>query len=561
MKNDKEMFSNIIGYNDIKMALKRIIDILNNQDKYKQLGSKIPHGLLLYGNPGTGKTSISKEFLNNCHRKTFIVRKNKGNGEFINYLNNIFEDAKKNEPSIILLDDLDKFSETDNYNDNNAEYVVVQSLIDEIQDKDIFVIATVNNEKLLPKSLLRSGRFDIQLQIEEPTDKDSFAIINYYLNNKKIAEDVNIQNISYILNGSSCADLEKVCNQAGIYAGYKNESVIHMEDLLRSSLEFVYNTNIEDINKEDRYIINIAYHEAGHALIKELLEPNSVQFITTIKAESSTKGMIKYHNNDNYWDDINFMKNRIKALLAGKAATEIVFNNCDTGCNSDLHKAFDIARRMVDNYCMYGFDAWYYDSCETSEKVKQNKDDKTNELITKYYDEVKKLLIKYRPVLDALAKKLKEKKILFQAEIYNIIQEEKRIMQEKDIITEYINNSKLLYNPIVICGKEDKIQEYLNNIKDYIKTNSNKLLLDITNDNIISSIDKMNINQIDILIIKNLEKLENNIEGQQQLFNIFNNFYNSDKQIIISTTKIINELQHFEKRLITRLYWGKVITI
>ena len=134
-------------------------------------------------------------------------------------------------------------------------------------------------------------------------------------------------------------------------------------------------------------------------------------------------------------------------------------------------------------------------------------------------------------------------------------------MQEKDIITEYINNSKLLYNQIVICGKEDKIQEYLNNIKDYIKTNSNKLLLDITSDNIISSIDKMNINQIDILIIKNLEKLENNIEGQQQLFNIFNNFYNSDKQIIISTTKIIDELQHFEKRLITRLYWGKVITI
>ena len=311
MKKEKEMFSNIIGYDDVKITLKRVIDILNNQDKYKRLGSKIPHGLFLYGNPGTGKTTISKEFLDNCNRKSFIIRKNKSDKEFVNYLNKIFMEAKESEPSIILLDDLDKFSENDNKN-NNMEYVVVQSLIDEIQDEDVFIIATANDRNLLPSSLLRSGRFDIQLEIKEPTDEDSFQIIRYYLSNRKLSLDVNIKHISYILNGSSCADLEKVCNQAGLYAGFKDKTEIHMEDLLRASLEFAYHTNIEDLNQEDPYTINVAYHEAGHALIGELLETNSVQFITTIKTNSRARGMTKYRKNDHFFDDINFMKNKIK---------------------------------------------------------------------------------------------------------------------------------------------------------------------------------------------------------------------------------------------------------
>ena len=420
MKKEKEMFSNIIGYDDVKITLKRVIDILNNQDKYKRLGSKIPHGLFLYGNPGTGKTTISKEFLDNCNRKSFIIRKNKSDKEFVNYLNKIFMEAKESEPSIILLDDLDKFSENDNKN-NNMEYVVVQSLIDEIQDEEVFIIATANDRNLLPSSLLRSGRFDIQLEIKEPTNEDSFQIIRYYLSNRKLSLDVNIKHISYILNGSSCADLEKVCNQAGLYAGFKDKTEIHMEDLLRASLEFAYHTNIEDLNQEDPYTINVAYHEAGHALIGELLETNSVQFITTIKTNSRARGMTKYRKNDHFFDDINFMKNKIKILLAGKAAMEVVFHVSDTGCNSDLHGVYDIARSFVDNYCMFGFDSWIYNYNETSEKTKQNKDERASELIASYYHEVKELLIQNRQTLDFLAKKLCEKKILFQDEIQEIL--------------------------------------------------------------------------------------------------------------------------------------------
>jgi cell division protease FtsH len=416
----EEIFNDIIGYEEIKNTLKRILDIINNKEKYKKLGSTIPHGLLLNGSPGVGKSCISKDFIKHSNRKSYIIRKTKSDGDFINYINKIFEQAKKNQPSIILLDDLDKFSENDEKG-NKEEYVAVQSLIDDIKDNDIFVIATTNDIDLLPDSLKRSGRFDIKLYVEKPKEKDLANIIEHYLKKKKLAKDVNIKNISYILSGASCADLEKICNQAGIYAGYKNNERITMEDLIISSLEWAYDTNIEDLNKDDKYSINIAYHEAGHALIGELLQPGSVSFITTLKTNSDKKGLTKLHYNDDYFYDITFMENRIKTLLGGKAATELIFKKCDVGCNSDLHRVYDIARRFPDDYCESGFDSWINNRYETSEKVKQNKDDKTNKLITDFYNEVKELLLLNKPLLDKLAHILKEKKILFQDEIQEIL--------------------------------------------------------------------------------------------------------------------------------------------
>lgn len=416
----KELFKDIIGYDDIKKTLKRLVDVLNDKEKYEKIGSTIPHGLLLYGPPGLGKTTIAKEIINNVERKKYIIRKNKADGNFIDYMSNLFEQAKNNQPSIILLDDLDKFAEDDNTK-NCEEFVAVQSFIDDIKNKDIFVIATANNKNVLPNSLLRSGRFDIKIEIYYPDEGESYDVLKYYLSNKKIDKDVNIKNISYILSCLSCADLEKVCNQAGIYAAYKNKEKIGNDELLRASLELSYDTNIEDINDNDKYTIYTAYHEAGHAIVGNYLEPGSVSFITVARTNSSTKGLTKYHNNTNYFDDIKFMENRIITLLAGKASTEIVFNKCDVGSNSDLHRAYDIAERFVDNYCMLDFNSWIRRVDEQSEKVKQTKDRNINMLIQKYYIQAKEVLIQNRSKLDSLANSLKKKKILFKDEILDII--------------------------------------------------------------------------------------------------------------------------------------------
>ena len=414
------MFKDIIGYDKVKKSLERVIDVLNNKDKYKELGCVIPHGLLLYGEPGLGKSTFAFDMINSVNRKSYVIRKNKSDGSFINYLNKVFDDAKDSQPSIILLDDIDKFSEDDG-KDNNEEFVTVQSLIDDIRDMDIFVIATANNKYALPKSLLRSGRFDIKIKIDYPKEKDSLEIMKYYLSNKKLDDDVNIKNISYILGNFSCADLEKVCNQAGLYAGFNNKKKIGMEELLIASLELEYGTNIDDINKNDKYDLEVSYHEAGHALVGELLEPGSVSFITVMKTDSDTRGATKYHSNDYYYSDIKYMENRVITLLAGKAATEIIYHKCDVGTNSDLKRAYNIVSSFVDGYCMLDFNSWIRNIDEQSEMVKESKDNNINKMISKYYDKALELLLSNRDKLEILANVLNKKKILFQDEIENII--------------------------------------------------------------------------------------------------------------------------------------------
>ncbi len=416
----KEIFNNIIGYNDIKKTLKTIVDMLTNEEKYKELGCNIAHGLLLYGPPGTGKTSIANEIIKNVNRKSYTIRKTKADGSFIDYINSIFEEAINNQPSIILLDDLDKFSENDERS-SQEEFVTIQALIDMVKNDDIFIIATVNEMHRLPRSLKRAGRFDIQLKISHPKEEDAYKIFNYYLKTKKISKKVNIRNISYILTNSSCADLEKVCNQAGIYAAFKNKKKIGMEELIRAALELKYETNIEDINEDDNYSINIAYHEAGHALIGELLEPGSISFITIAKNDSDTKGLTIFHENEDYFYDIKYMQNRIKTLLAGKASIELVFNTCDVGANSDIRRAYDIAKRFIDNYCMNDFNSWIDIYEETPEIVKESKACNTSMILDNYFNEVKTILEANREILDNLASELYKRKILFKDDIKRII--------------------------------------------------------------------------------------------------------------------------------------------
>lgn len=425
MKKEKDMFKDIIGYDDIKMTLTRLIDVLNNKEKYKKIGSTIPHGLFIYGDPGTGKTTFSNAILESVtNRKSYTIRKTKPDGSFLDYIEEQFDDAIKNQPSIILLDDLDKFAKEEGDTRNQEEFVAIQAQLDRIKKEDVFVIATVNNKTVLPNSLLRSGRFDIKIDIDNPSEKDSLKIIEYYLNKKKLDKNVDTKNISQILVGSSCADLEKVCNQAGIYAGFLNKEKISMDEIIRASLELKYDTNLEDLNKEDKYSLNVAYHEAGHALIGNLLEPGSIGFITIAKNNGNVGGITIYKKNEYYYFDIDFKINRIKSLLAGKAATEIVFNKCDAGAQSDLERAYIIIRDLVDEYCLEDFSSYIFH--DSSNKTKENKDSTVSRLLGEYYREVKTLLISNRKVLDKLANTLNNKKILFANEIDEIINKNKR---------------------------------------------------------------------------------------------------------------------------------------
>ena len=411
-------FDKIIGYKDVKTELFRICDVIKNADKYKALGVAPIGGLLLDGDPGVGKTLMANCFIKESGRKAFVCRKNKPDGEFVNEIKNVFTEAAGNAPSIILLDDMDKFANEDDYHRNAEEYVTVQSCIDEIKGKDVFVLATTNGTDNLPRSLLRAGRFDYVISVDAPEGKDAVEIVKYYLSQKKAVAEIDAEEIARLLNGKSCAVLETVINTAGQYAGYENKEMIGVDDIIRACLRVIYNAPESTAPHNPVVLERTAYHEAGHAVVAEILELGSVDLVSVRKNTGTVGGFTAYHNPDDYWISKTHMENRVIAILGGKAATELIFGEADTGANNDLHRAFDIVQRFADNYCSYGFGYWEgRDS--SSDRLLRREDRITADMET-YYARARKILIDNKAFLEALAKRLQEKDTLVSSEIKEI---------------------------------------------------------------------------------------------------------------------------------------------
>ena len=411
-------FDKIIGYKDVKTELFRICDVIKNADKYKALGVAPIGGLLLDGDPGVGKTLMANCFIKESGRKAFVCRKNKPDGEFVNEIKNVFTEAAGNAPSIILLDDMDKFANEDDYHRNAEEYVTVQSCIDEIKGKDVFVLATTNGTDNLPRSLLRAGRFDYVISVDAPEGKDAVEIVKYYLSQKKAVAEIDAEEIARLLNGKSCAVLETVINTAGQYAGYENKEMIGVDDIIRACLRVIYNAPESTAPHNPVVLERTAYHEAGHAVVAEILESGSVDLVSVRKNTGTVGGFTAYHNPDDYWISKTHMENRVIAILGGKAATELIFGEADTGANNDLHRAFDIVQRFADNYCSYGFGYWEgRDS--SSDRLLRREDRITADMET-YYARARKILIDNKEFLEALAKRLQEKDTLVSSEIKEI---------------------------------------------------------------------------------------------------------------------------------------------
>lgn len=418
-------FSKVIGYEDVKIELERIVDQIRNKDKYEKLGVNLTRGLLLHGKPGLGKTLMAKCFIKACNIPTFYVRKEKTNGEFVKYIVDTFNKAKEKTPSIVFLDDLDKFANNDEMHQNADEFVTIQSCIDDAKDFDVFVLATTNSLQAIPRSLTRPGRIDKILYIDAPNNNDLVKIVDYYLKKKK-CKGINPKDIALLLSGHSCAMLETVINEAGVYAGFENRDHIETKDLIRSYLRVTYNAPESVNGKENKYDIQTAYHEAGHALVGEILEKGSVNLLTIKKHErSDVRGFAGFINNDDYFKDIEFMKNRVISLLAGKAASELVFGVCDPGTNSDLHRAFDITTRFVDNFCENGFSFWeceaFHGGGDSSNDLKTRKEVAVQLKMEDFYQQAKKILIDNREKLDKLAKTLLKKELLVSSEITGIV--------------------------------------------------------------------------------------------------------------------------------------------
>lgn len=412
-------FDSIIGYMEVKDELTRILDQLNNPEIYANLGVAEPHGLLLHGVPGVGKSTFAMDFLKASGRNTYICRKDKTNGDFVEQIVEIFDKAAETAPSIILLDDLDKFANGDRRRRDTDEFVTVQTCIDRVKDMQVFVVATANDISKLPESLTRAGRFDHILELRCPKGQDAQDIVAHYLAGKPFVADMDIKRIGRLLEGRSCAELETLVNQAGAYAAFDGRKQVEMKDMIKAILRVIFKAP-ESFKEDLKTLPIVACHEAGHALIAELLEPDSVDLVTVLNHDSYAAGVTSISQDEGYFHSKALMENRVMYLLAGKAATEIMYGVVDTGSNSDLQRAFRIVHRFVDHFCSYGFDQFLFDPSHSNETLNR-RDSRVAADMDHYYSKTKQLLVENKDKLELLTEHLIKEKTLLGDRVQDIL--------------------------------------------------------------------------------------------------------------------------------------------
>ena len=408
MKAFESYFANVIGYEKEKEQLYRLCDIAKNPGKYASLGVRLPRGVLLHGEPGLGKTLMATDLVTAMGRKSYILRKDKANDEFVETIGKVFAEAKKNAPSVIFLDDLDKFS-SDSDSRNPEELIAVQSGIDSVKEADVFVVATANEFRALPYALRRPGRFDIILEIPAPNRKDAVEIVRHYLSDKKIASDISVESIARLLDGSSCAALESILNEAGIYAGYDNCTEIGRNHIIRAALRTVFSAE-ESVNamplaeKQE-----IAFHEAGHAAAALAYDPEGVGLISVRPTKGETRGVTQVFKPDGYFGSYEKMRQRVVMLLSGRAAVELKFGIIDVGAAQDLERASAIIERFVTDYAASGFALFHSDNGIDSHAHEDAIAAERGAMLARFYEDAKALMRDNWAFVEKLAAKLVEK--------------------------------------------------------------------------------------------------------------------------------------------------------
>jgi len=416
-------FDKIFGYESEKQEMLRLCDVLCNRAKYEALGITLPKAILLYGEPGLGKTLMAKAFIAETGRKVFHCKKNKSNGEFVDEIKSTFENAIKAAPSIIFFDDMDKFAEDNlQQNCNKEEFVAIQTGLEDIGSADVFVIATANDIYYLPGSLMREGRFGKQIEFASPSFTDSVKIIEHFMKNKRISKEITAESLAHILFGNSCAVLESVINEAGIYAAYANRNEITYSDVKRAVARVVLKRyELKDV--DDKIKQRISYHEAGHAVL-HLLSGRSIGSLAIGKCGKDGLGvgmccLSKVGFRSDYYESGNL----IMSLLAGKASVEIQFGEIDLGTAKDLQSAMDEIEDTMENLAANGFEFLYlkdrYSNAQSTQQLDKNQDKKVR-LMEEFYNRTKIILLQNKQLLDKLAQALYEKEVLLYDEINEI---------------------------------------------------------------------------------------------------------------------------------------------
>lgn len=423
-------FDKVIGYEQIKQELMRVCDMIQHREYYDALGAKLPHGMLLHGDPGLGKTLLAKCLIEESGLDCVTVRRDVNGDEFHDVIRRAFAYAREHTPAIVFLDDMDKFANEDRYRRDAPEYVTVQSCMDECKDSEVFVLATANNFDKLPDSLVRSGRFDIKIELESPKGKDAEGIIKYYLRDKQVSRTLNYEDLVRMVSYRSCAELEQLLNDAAIRAAYQRRTSIEMEDFVEVLLQEKLNTPDYDSAEDNEDTYKFAIHEAGHLVTAEILFPGSVGMIA-IRSEPGHGCNGFVHMCRELPETMNY----VLVALAGKAAVE-QYNAQEkaTGCRDDLLKASNAIRDYIVEEARMGF-AYYLPDANRDLDIPDSLNERVVTLIQaemeRCFLRVQDILLRNRAFLEAVVDALMMKKVLLHSDIQAI---RRRILGESTAV-------------------------------------------------------------------------------------------------------------------------------
>ena len=357
-------FKEVAGLNEEKEDLQEVVDFLKNPKKYIELGARIPKGILMVGPPGTGKTYLSRAVAGEAGVPFFSISGSDFVEMFVGVgasrVRDLFEQAKKNAPAIIFIDEIDAVGRKRGAGLGGGHDEREQTLNQLLVEMDgfgvnqgIIIMAATNRPDILDPALLRPGRFDRQIVVGAPDVKGREAIFKVHSKNKPLADDVNIEVLARRTPGFTPADIENLMNEAAILTARKREKKIHME-----TIEEAITKVIAGVAKKSRVISEperklTAYHEAGHAVCAHVLPHVSPVHQVTIVPRGRAGGFtMQLPVEDKFYATKNEMKENIVVLLGGRVAEELTLDDISTGASNDLERVSATARNMVTKYGM-----------------------------------------------------------------------------------------------------------------------------------------------------------------------------------------------------------------
>ncbi len=443
-------FDDVAGCDEAKYELQEVVDFLKNPQRYEALGAKIPKGILLVGPPGTGKTLLSRAVAGEAHVPFFSMSGSEFVEMFVGVgaarVRDLFEQAKKHAPCIIFIDEIDAIGGQRSVHMgpiNDEREQTLNQLLAEMDGFEanigVIILAATNRPEILDRALLRPGRFDRQVVVDAPDVDGREAILKVHARDKRLAADANLRKIAQATAGFSGADLANALNEAALLAARRRAAEITQRDLEDAVEKVVAGPERKSRRLEPAQKRRVAYHEVGHALVAAYSEhADPVHKISIVPRGRAALGYtLQLPIEEQFLMTRSELVDRIKGMLGGRSAEEVIFGEISTGAENDLEHATALARQMV---CMYGMsdrvglvhvanrqDGYLpqFPGAPTqrdcSEETIREIDLEVKKLLDDAHDDARAILNEHRDQLDLVAQELLKRETLNGAEFNQLI--------------------------------------------------------------------------------------------------------------------------------------------